>query len=65
MIAVTFFAPSEAQVMVQENDDLGFGGEMTIEDTGNLIHRFLVYGVGKVLFSSAVNLLSRLDHETH
>jgi hypothetical protein len=65
VIAVTFFAPSEAQVMVQENDDLGFGGEMTIEDTGNLIKSFLVYGVGKVLFYSAVNLLSRLDHETH
>jgi hypothetical protein len=36
--------------MVQENDDLGFGGEIAVEDTGNLIKSFLVYGIGK--FSS-------------
>lgn len=34
--------------MIEENDDLGFGGEIAVEsgDTSNLIKSFLVYGIG-------------------
>ena len=48
VIAETFFAPSNEEE-VQMQDDLGFGGEIEYEDTGNLIKSFLVYGIGELI----------------
>ena len=48
VIAEVFFAPSNNEE-VQAQDDLGFGGEIEYEDTGNLIKSFLVYGIGECI----------------